>query len=63
LCTTLSAAKHYCQPVSFEGQRLSLVDTGPAPKAAPTTLKAPPASHHSASPAEPPQHPKSFNWK
>jgi hypothetical protein len=63
LCTTLSAAKHYCQPVSFEGQRLSLVDAGPAPKAAPTSTKATPASHHSASPPEPPQHPKSFNWK
>jgi hypothetical protein len=62
LCTTLSAAKHYCQPVSFEGQRLSLVDTGP-PKATPTTVKAPPSSHHSSSPSEPPQHPKSFNWK
>jgi hypothetical protein len=62
LCTTLSAAKHYCQPVSFEGQRLSLVDTGP-PKAAPTTTKTPPASHHSSSSPEPPQHPKSFNWK
>jgi hypothetical protein len=62
LCTTLSAAKHYCQPVSFEGQRLSLVDTGP-PKATPTTTKAPPSSHHSSSSSEPPQHPKSFNWK
>ena len=35
LCGTLSAAHHYCQPVAFEGQRLSLIDTGPAVKAAP----------------------------
>jgi hypothetical protein len=34
LCTTLSAAHHYCQPVAFEGQRLSLIDTAPT-KAAP----------------------------
>jgi hypothetical protein len=32
LCTTLAAAHHYCQPVAFEGQRLSLADMGP-PKA------------------------------
>ncbi len=49
LCTTLAAAHHYCQPVAFEGQRLSLADTGPtkAPAVAPTkTHVAPP--HHSA---------------
>jgi hypothetical protein len=42
LCTTLAAAHHYCQPVAFEGQRLSLADAAPAktPTAAP---------HHSAS--------------
>jgi hypothetical protein len=34
LCTTLAAAHHYCQPVSFEGQRLSLNDTAPTPRAA-----------------------------
>jgi hypothetical protein len=35
LCTTLSAAHHYCQPVAFEGQRLALIDTPPPAKAAP----------------------------
>jgi hypothetical protein len=42
LCTTLAAAHHYCQPVAFEGQRLSLADAAPA-----KTPTAPP--HHSAS--------------
>jgi hypothetical protein len=41
LCTTLSAAHHYCQPVAFEGQRLSMIDTAPTKAAA-----AP--SHHGA---------------
>jgi hypothetical protein len=40
LCTTLAAAHHYCQPVAFEGQRLSPADMGP-PKVA--------SSHRSAS--------------
>jgi hypothetical protein len=35
LCTTLAASHHYCQPVAFEGQRLSMTDAGSA--------KAPPA--------------------
>jgi hypothetical protein len=61
LCTTLSAAKHYCQPVSFEGQRLSVTDS-PTPKAVPTKA-APAPSHHSAATPEPPQHPKSLSWK
>jgi len=30
LCTTLSAAHRYCQPVAFEGQRLALNDPVPA---------------------------------
>ena len=30
LCDTLSAAHHYCQPVAFEGQRLSLNDAASA---------------------------------
>jgi len=49
LCTTLAATHHYCQPVAFEGQRLSLADTGPvnAPIAAPTKTHAAPP-HHSA---------------
>jgi hypothetical protein len=34
LCATLLAAHHYCQPVAFEGQRLSQIDTAP-PKAVP----------------------------
>jgi hypothetical protein len=40
LCTTLAASHHYCQPVAFEGQRLSMTDAGSA-KAAP----APPPPH------------------
>jgi hypothetical protein len=32
LCTSLAAAHHYCQPVAFEGQRLSKIDP-PAGKA------------------------------
>jgi hypothetical protein len=39
LCTTLLAAHHYCQPVAFEGQRLSRIDTAP-------TKAAPAPSHH-----------------
>jgi cell division septation protein DedD len=35
LCTTLAASHHYCQPVAFEGQRLSMTDAG--------STKAPPA--------------------
>jgi hypothetical protein len=38
LCTSLSAAHHYCQPVAFEGQRLSLIETAP-------TKSAPASSH------------------
>ena len=30
LCTTLAASHHYCQPVAFEGQRLSMTDAGSA---------------------------------
>jgi hypothetical protein len=30
LCATLSAARHYCQPVAFEGQRLPLNETATA---------------------------------
>jgi hypothetical protein len=41
LCMTLSAAHRYCQPVGFEGQRLSLNDTAPA-KAAPAPRHRPP---------------------
>jgi hypothetical protein len=50
LCTTLAAAHHYCQPVAFEGQRLSLADVAPAkaPTVAPTKSAAVPP-HHSAS--------------
>jgi hypothetical protein len=41
ICTTLTAARRYCQPVAFEGQRLAHADHVPerkpaaAPKAAP----------------------------
>jgi hypothetical protein len=41
LCSTLSAGHHYCQPVAFEGQRLSLIDTA-------STKSAPAPSHRSA---------------
>jgi hypothetical protein len=42
LCTTLAASHHYCQPVAFEGQRLSLSDTTPTKGAyAPTRHAAP----------------------
>jgi hypothetical protein len=34
VCTALSAAHHYCQPVAFEGQRLSQIDTAPTKAAA-----------------------------
>jgi hypothetical protein len=49
LCTALAAAHHYCQPVAFEGQRLSLADAAPAkaPTAAPTKSHAAPP-HYSA---------------
>ena len=40
LCTTLTEAHHYCQPVAFEGQRLALTDTA-ATKAAPTAAAPP----------------------
>ena len=40
LCTTLAAVHRYCQPVAFEGQRLSLVDATPA-KGAPLHHAAP----------------------
>ena len=42
LCAMLTAARRYCQPVAFEGQRLAHADTVPerkpaaAPRAAPT---------------------------
>ena len=63
LCTILAAARHYCQPVSFEGQRLSLIDSKvPTPKAAPPP---PPASpqHHSSNPEPAPPHLRAFSWK
>jgi len=41
LCTTLTAARHYCQPVAFEGQRLSLNEAAP-------TKSAPASSHRAA---------------
>jgi hypothetical protein len=52
LCAALSAARHYCQPVAFEGQRLADADTAPehkpvaaakpAPKPAPKPAAKPP---------------------
>ena len=70
LCGTLSAAHHYCQPVAFEGQRLSLVDTGPAVKAAAATkserTSRSTSPHHTAEPTPTPtplQHLRVFNWK
>jgi hypothetical protein len=52
LCTTLAETHRYCQPVAFEGQRLTMIDTIPG-KAAPTktTSPSPPVRHsgHSSS--------------
>jgi len=44
LCAALSAARRYCQPVSFEGQRLAEADSVPEhkPAAAPKPKPAPP---------------------
>ncbi len=39
LCTTLAASHRHCQPVAFEGQRLSMIDAG--------STKLPPAPAHS----------------
>ena len=44
LCTTLSDAHHYCQPVAFEGQRLAVTDTAPIK----STPLPPGAPHHPA---------------
>jgi hypothetical protein len=75
LCGTLSAAHHYCQPVAFEGQRLSMIDTAPAAKAAPAAKTAPVTKpertskslHHAAAEPAPPPSPlqrlRVFNWK
>jgi hypothetical protein len=71
LCGTLSAAHHYCQPVAFEGQRLSMIDSAPATKTVPTppakadrTSKAS-SSHHTSEPPPPTplQRLRAFNWK
>jgi hypothetical protein len=43
LCMTLSAARRYCQPVAFEGQRLALNDPVPT-KTLPPVPKRHPAS-------------------
>ena len=70
LCGTLSAAHHYCQPVAFEGQRLSMIDAAPAVKTAPVTkperTSKSTSSHHAAEPTPPPtplQRLRVFNWK
>ncbi len=76
LCGTLSATHHYCQPVAFEGQRLSMIDAGPAIKTAPAAKseragKATSAtSRHAATESPPPPpsstpllHLRAFNWK
>ena len=47
LCATLTEAHHYCQPVAFEGQSLSVTDAAQAKAAAPIPTSAP--SHHSSS--------------
>jgi hypothetical protein len=62
LCKTLLAAHYYCQPVAFEGQRLSQIDTPQTPKATPTTAT---ASRHATPPGTPPpaQRLKTINWK
>ena len=45
LCTTLTAARRYCQPAAFDGQRLTDADAPPKPKpvAQPKAAPAPPA--------------------
>jgi hypothetical protein len=69
LCGTLSAAHHYCQPVAFEGQRLSLIDTGPPVKATPAAKpeRTSKSSHHAAEPTAPAPTPlqrlRAFTWK
>jgi hypothetical protein len=71
LCGTLSAAHRYCQPVAFEGQRLSLIDTGPAVKAAPAAKpeRSSRSWHHAAAEPPPPPPPtplqrlRAFTWK
>ena len=51
VCATLTAARRYCQPVSFEGQPLSFAAAAPAP------AKRPPAAQEKkpATPPAPPQ--------
>ncbi|HZN30192.1 MAG TPA: hypothetical protein VFB88_12605 [Xanthobacteraceae bacterium] len=44
LCATLTAARRYCQPVAFEGQRLAHADTVPERKPAAAPRAAPAAS-------------------
>jgi hypothetical protein len=39
LCASLSAARRYCQPVAFEGQRLAEPDAAPERRAAPAAPK------------------------
>jgi hypothetical protein len=51
LCGKLSAAHRYCQPATFQGQRLSLVEPAPkstaaAPPSAILAAPQPPAPHH-----------------
>jgi hypothetical protein len=43
LCATLATAHHYCQPVAFEGQRISMTDAGP------TKAQSAPSHHSTAS--------------
>jgi hypothetical protein len=51
LCATLSGARHYCQPVAFEGQRLALTETTSA-KAAPAVGRHAAPSHSLSSHSE-----------
>ena len=44
LCAMLTAARRYCQPVAFEGQRLAHADTVPERKPAAAPRAAPAAS-------------------
>ena len=51
LCGTLLAGRHYCQPVAFEGQRLSLIDTEagrPRPRLTTKPERTSKSSHHAA---------------
>jgi hypothetical protein len=50
ICATLTAARRYCQPVAFEGQRLANADAAPERKPAAAPKTAPPPAARPAFP-------------